>query len=94
MPQTGARSKEAKMNAVVEVTVEETMEYILHAKGCAHIVRDANRLKEQYGFKATVTTYASLEEYADEVWADIASDNDEEPIRVMFENTNVSPCAK
>lgn len=82
------------MNAVVEVTVEETGEAILHAKGCSHILRDKNRLQTQYGIKATVTTYSSLEEYADEVWYDIASDNDEDVMIVMFQNTNVSPCAK
>jgi hypothetical protein len=82
------------MNAVVEVTVEETSEVILHAKGCSHILRDAKRLQAQYGIKATVTTYSSLEEYADEVWYDIASDTDEPAVRVMFQNTEVSPCAK
>jgi len=83
------------MNAVVEVAVTEFAgTEVLHAKGCSHIIRDKNRLTQEYGFGITVTEYASLEEYADEVWSDIASDNDESPISVMFQNTEVSPCAK
>lgn len=83
------------MNAVVEVAVAELAgTAILHAKGCNHIARDKNRLTQEYGFGITVTEYASLEDYSDEVWYDIATDTDEPAVRVMFRNTEVSPCAK
>ena len=78
---------------VTEVVVDGTGDAVLHAKGCGDVARDKKQLSEKYGAKASVSTWASIEEYANEVWADIASDNDDDVMEMMLQNTNVKPCA-
>jgi transcription initiation factor TFIIIB Brf1 subunit/transcription initiation factor TFIIB len=86
------KNKENKM-LVTEVVVDGSGDAVLHAKGCGDVARDKKQLSEKYGAKASVTTWASIEEYADEVWSDIASDNDDDVMETMLRNTNVKPCA-